>query len=117
MEKWTLQKREVIFSNEYVELVKDNVMTANGVVIPDYYYINTRLVVIVVSINSELNVILKKEYRHSLHEVLIELLAGTFEEYETNGLAVTKRELLEETSYVLDQWKVHQKQTLILRFI
>ena len=104
MEKWTLQKREVIFASEYIELVRDNVMTGNGVVIPDYYYINTRPAVIVVAVDSELNMILKKEYRHPLREVLIELPAGTFEEYETDGLAVAKRELLEETGYVSEQW-------------
>lgn len=94
MKKWTLQKRKVIFSNEYVELVKDNVTTSNGVVIPDYYYINTRHAVIVVVLDDSLNVILKKGYRHPLREVLIELPAGTFEEHETDGLAVAKRELL-----------------------
>lgn len=79
-------------------------MTANGVVIPDYYYINTRPAVIVVAVDSELNVILKKPYRHPLQEVLIELPAGRFEEYETDGLVVAKRELLEETGCVSEQW-------------
>ena len=104
MEKWTLQHREVMFSNEYVELVKDNVVTSKGVVIPDYYSINTRHAVIVVALDKCLNVVLKREYRHPLNSILIELPAGTIEEDETDGLVVAKRELREETGYVSNDW-------------
>lgn len=42
------------------------------------------------------NCILKKEYRYCYDRDLIEVPAGTFEEDETDGLAVAKRELLEK---------------------
>ena len=51
------------------------------------------------------NCILKKEYRYCYDRDLIEVPAGTFEEDETDGLAVAKRELLEETGYESDEWQ------------
>lgn len=35
---------------------------------------------------------------------MIEVPAGTFEENETDGLTVAKRELLEETGYASEDW-------------
>lgn len=55
--------------------------------------------------DDEGNIILKKEYRYCYGRNLIEIPAGTFEENETDGLAVAKRELLEETGYVSDDWQ------------
>lgn len=51
------------------------------------------------------NIILKKKYRYCYDRDLIEFPAGTFEEGETDGLAVAKRELLEETGYISDDWQ------------
>ena len=58
----------------------------------------------VVAVDKDLNVVLKKEYRHTIGENLIELPAGTFEDGEFNSLGAAKRELLEETGYVSDEW-------------
>ena len=58
------------------------------------------------SINGgDANIILKKEYRYFYDRDLIEVPAGTFEEGETDGLSVAKRELLEETGYISEDWK------------
>lgn len=51
------------------------------------------------------NIILKKEYRYCYDRDLIEVPAGTFEEGETDGLSVAKRELLEETGYISEDWQ------------
>lgn len=48
---------------------------------------------------------MKSEYRYCYGRSLIEVPAGTFEADETDGLAVAKRELLEETGYVSDEWQ------------
>lgn len=59
----------------------------------------------IVAIDEDGNCILKKEYRYCYDRDLIEVPAGTFEEDETDGLAVAKRELLEETGYKSDEWQ------------
>lgn len=104
MDKWILKNRDVLLSNEYIELVKDEVITSNGTLIPDYYYINTKHAVAIVALDENQNVILKREYRHPLGEMLIELPAGAIEEDESDGLEAAKRELLEETGYKSNVW-------------
>ena len=50
------------------------------------------------------NIILKKEYRYCYGRDLIEIPAGGFERGE-EGLEVAKRELLEETGYISEDWQ------------
>ena len=59
----------------------------------------------IVALDDAGNIILKKEYRYCYDRDLIEVPAGTFEEGETDGLSVAKRELLEETGYISEDWK------------
>lgn len=58
----------------------------------------------IVAITPDGMVILKKEYRYAQSSELIEIPAGGFEPEESDGLAVAKRELLEEMGYVSDEW-------------
>ena len=69
-----------------------------------FYAITINDAAAIVALDGEGNVILKNEYRYCYDRNLIEVPAGTFEENETDGLAVAKRELLEETGYVSDNW-------------
>lgn len=96
MDKWILKNRDVLLSNEYFELVKDEVITSNGTTIPDYYYINTKQAVAIVALDENQNVILKRGYRHPLGEMLIELPAGAIEEDESDGLEAAKENYLKK---------------------
>lgn len=51
-----------------------------------------------------MDIVLKKEFKYATGEELIEIPARMFEPEENNGLAVAKRELLEETGYESDEW-------------
>lgn len=88
-----------------MKIRKDSVVLPNGQKIDDFYAITINNASAIVAIDEEGNCILKKEYRYCYDRDLIEVPAGTFEEDETDGLAVAKRELLEETGYVLDEWQ------------
>lgn len=104
MKKWELIESNTLVKNEYLELKKDSVLVPNGIVIEDFYYIKTNEASIIVATDENNNVVLKKEYRHPVGEILVELPAGTFEKGESDALAVAKRELLEETGYASDEW-------------
>ena len=58
----------------------------------------------IAAIDSEENIVLKKEYRLPVDEVLIELPAGAIESSDQDHLCAAKRELLEETGYTSEQW-------------
>lgn len=71
----------------------------------DFYTVTIPDAAAIVALNTEGNIILKKEYKHATKKELIEVPAGMFEPNETDGLAVSKRELLEETVYEFDWWE------------
>lgn len=104
MEKWKTRKSEKLIDNHWVKVRRDAVELPNGQSIDDFYAITINDAAAIVALDDEGNVILKNEYRYCYDRNLIEVPAGTFEEHETDGLAVAKRELLEETGYVSDHW-------------
>lgn len=104
MEKWKTRKSEKLIDNHWVKVRKDVVELPNGQSIDDFYAITINDAAAIVALDDEGNVILKNEYRYCYDRNLIEVPAGTFEENETDGLAVAKRELLEEPGYVSDNW-------------
>lgn len=104
MEKWKTRKSEKLIDNHWVKVRRDAVELPNGQSIDDFYAVTINDAAAIVALDGEGNVILKNEYRYCYDRNLIEVPAGTFEENETDGLAVAKRELLEETGYVSDNW-------------
>lgn len=104
MDKWKTQKSEKLIDNDWVKVRKDAVELPNGQSIEDFYAVTIHDAAAIVALDDEGNIILKKEYRYCYDRSLIEVPAGTFEENETDGLTVAKRELLEETGYASEDW-------------
>lgn len=105
MDKWKTVKSETLMDTEWVQVCKDSVHLPNGQEIDDFYTVTIRDAAAIVAVDEAGNLILKNEYRYCYDRSLIEVPAGTFEADETDGLAVAKRELLEETGYVSDEWQ------------
>ena len=105
MEKWKTDRSETLLDTEWVKVCRDSVRLPNGQEIDDFYTVTIRDAAAIVALDEAGNLILKNEYRYCYGRSLIEVPAGTFEADETDGLAVAKRELLEETGYVSDEWQ------------
>ena len=105
MGDWKVKKSESLIDSPWVKVRREAVDLPNGQAIDDFYVITIRDAAAIVALDEDGNLILKKEYRHCYKKELIEVPAGTFEDGETDGLAVAKRELLEETGYVSDDWQ------------
>lgn len=105
MEKWKTTSSETLVDTRWVKVRRDSVALPNGQHIDDFYAITINDAAAIVAIDEDGNVVLKREYRYCYDRDLIEVPAGTFEQGETDGLAVAKRELLEETGYVSDDWQ------------
>lgn len=104
MKKWRTTSSEYLVDTRWVKVRKDSVDLPNGQHIDDFYAITINDAAAIVAIDDVGNIILKKEYRYCFDQELIEVPAGGFEKGE-DGLAVAKRELLEETGYVSDDWQ------------
>lgn len=105
MEKWKTTNSETLVDTRWVKVRRDSVALPNGQHIDDFYAISINDAAAIVAIDEDGNIILKREYRYCYDRDLIEVPAGTFEQGETDGLVVAKRELLEETGYVSDDWQ------------
>lgn len=105
MEKWKTKKTEKLIGSRWVTVHRDEVELPNGQTIEDFYTITINDAAAIVALDDGGNLLLKKEYRYCCGRDLIEVPAGTFEEGETDGLSVAKRELLEETGYISDDWQ------------
>lgn len=102
---WKLINSENLIDNRWLTVRKDKVELPSGMVIDDFYCVTISDAAAIVAIDENNNLILKKEYKYATGEELIEIPAGMFEPNETDGLKVAKRELLEETGYVSDEWE------------
>lgn len=101
---WKKLSSENLIENRWLTVRKDKVELTNGEIIDDFYSVSFAEASAIVALDTEWNIILKKEYKYPTGEDQVEIPAGMFEPGETDGLAVAKRELEEETGYVSDEW-------------
>ena len=104
MDKWKTTSSKKVVDTRWVKVRKDAVELPNGQHIEDFYAITINEAAAIVALDDNENIILKKEYRYCYERDLIEVPAGGFEKGE-DGLTVAKRELLEETGYISDEWQ------------
>jgi len=96
IQKWTLIKEEDVSPSPWFPLVKHTVKLANGNVIDDYYYSPLGDVAQVLALTKNNEVVLVKQYKHALGEVLIELPGG-MQQKNRSIIESALNELEEET--------------------
>lgn len=101
---WKVRKSEKLIDNRWLSVQKNSVEISNGMCIDDFYTVTIPDAAAIVALTKDNELILKREYKYAADEELIEVPAGMFEPEEHDGLEVAKRELLEETGYVSDDW-------------
>lgn len=102
--KWKCLSSNYLVESKWLKIRKDEVQLPNGIIMNDYFVIEKKNVALIVAMDKEERVILKKEYRYAIDKELIEIPGGTFENVSDDPLEVAKRELLEETGYKSDEW-------------
>ena len=91
-----------MFRGNFLNLHRDTVKMPNGsLATRDYFAHPGAAVIIALTANNEL--VLEKQFRYPVGQVLLEFPAGKLDPKETD-LDCAKRELLEETGYVAQQW-------------
>ena len=94
--KWRVTASRIVHQDPWIRLRADDCVTDEGAVVAPYYVLEYRDWVEVVALDAAHNVLLIKQYRHSLGDVSTELPAGGMDEGETDPVAAATRELLEE---------------------
>lgn len=100
--KWKILSSEYISNHQYFTARKDVCEMPDGRLVPAYFVVELPVTVCAMAITEEGKVVLVKQYRHPVNEVLTEIPGGFADAGENPEHAIA-RELLEETGYRFTQ--------------
>ena len=100
--KETRLDSELMYDGNFIQVRKDNVRLPDGAV-SSREYINHPGAVAVLALLDNGNLVMERQYRYAPQREFIELPAGKIDHGE-DILVCAKRELLEETGYVANEW-------------
>lgn len=112
---WEEIEREHIIQDEWIDFRKSVYRYPDGKIFSPYYSYSRRDYVVIVASDEEGNYICVRQFRQGIKEVTTEFPAGGIERpdgkeygdrtFAEGALEAAKRELLEETGYVSENWK------------
>lgn len=99
---WTIVRSRYVVDDRYLRLRVDTCELPNGSVIEPYYVRETRGFAIVAALTSAREIVIVRQYKHGIGEVITELPAGVIDDGESPA-ACAARELAEETGFAGDE--------------
>ena len=104
-EIWKTRSCEVLLERlPWFEVLVEEVELPSGKIVSDYHQIRMPHYTAVFAVTKEQKIMVMRCYRHAVGEVTLTMPGGMLE-VEEDPLAGIKRELLEETGYVAEEWK------------
>jgi ADP-ribose pyrophosphatase len=98
---WTVRSSNYRFNEPFLRVRSDTVELPDGTIIEDYFVRESRGFAIVVALTPERRVVLVRQYKHGIAQIVLEMPAGMIDEGESPE-ACAVRELAEETGYAGD---------------
>jgi ADP-ribose pyrophosphatase len=99
--KWKTLSSEYISQHIYFNARRDRCERDDGIIIDPYYVVELPTSATALPITADGRVVLVKQYRHPIDEIILETPGGFIDEGE-HMVAGMQRELLEETGYHFD---------------
>lgn len=100
----TLESREVFGAPPWFHVMRERVRLPDGRVVDDYHRIVLADFAIIFAETADGHVLVERQYKHGPGTTGLSLPAGTVAPGES-PLEAARRELLEETGYVADDWR------------
>ena len=98
---WTIVNSTYRVDDRYLRLRVDTVALADGTIIDNYYVRESRGYAIIAALTPDREIVLVRQYKHGIGQVVLELPAGMIDPDES-ALDCAVRELAEETGYAGD---------------
>lgn len=96
--KWKILSSEYISKHKYFTARRDKCKMPDGKIVEEYFVVELPLTVCGVALTEEGEILMVRQYRHPIEEVLLEIPGGFIDAGET-GEEAMRRELKEETGY------------------
>ena len=105
LDPWqVVESRPTFVARPWIDLSCQQVRLPDGRLVDDYYQIKLIDYAAVFARTVDGLVVLERQYKHGIRKVSLTLPGGAINEGE-DPLAAARRELLEETGYVADDWR------------
>ena len=104
LKRWKQTKSKATVNNPWIKIHKKNYELPNGKTLDDFYVVEERPGVNVVAITSDKKLLLVRQYRAAVNDIVYDFPAGFVEDDGKPLLEQAKRELLEETGYTSSEW-------------
>lgn len=108
IKKWKVVSREEVSPSKWFPLFKDKVELPNGKTVEDYYWSQLGDVVMIIGVTKDEKILLVKQYKHGVKEIMIEFPAGRIKKDQSPEQAAIA-ELREETGYKAVELKLMGK--------
>jgi 8-oxo-dGTP pyrophosphatase MutT (NUDIX family) len=105
LEKWQVKDSRRVLNHRWAKVRRDSCILPDGSEIDDYYYWEGGDFAQVFALTADSQVILVRQYKHGVKEIVLELPAGMTEATDASPLAAAQRELLEETGFEASRWQ------------
>ena len=103
---WKVLSRKTVYDGSpYLKISIDTIELPNGKIINDYHRIDIEDAVMLIVENDKKELLVYKEYRHGIGDISLTFPAGGIEN-EEDLFDAAKRELLEETGYLANTYKL-----------
>jgi 8-oxo-dGTP pyrophosphatase MutT (NUDIX family) len=103
---WVVESTRKIFQDRWLSVRTDRCRMPDGREVDPYYVLEYPDWVNVVAVTAAEEVVLVRQYRHGIGRVVLELPSGVVEENDGGPLETARRELLEETGYTSDSFRL-----------
>lgn len=101
--KWKILNSEYLFNDLWFKVRKDRCESPSGKIIDPYYVYEFPTWVTALALTTDNKIIMEKQYRHAIGEVMLELPGGCVDDTDISLEAAVRRELQEETGYTFAQ--------------
>lgn len=103
--KWKVLSSKNLIHRPHLDAYREVVELPDGRVYDEFYHLHFAPVVCIVAETPDGKLLMERQYRHAVKDVLTEIPAGIVEQGET-PLGAARRELMEETGYGGGEWRV-----------